>query len=85
MREEQRDIAHCSHSRALQEKAALLAKPSGFEGFGMSQKVADPSNLPRSKLDEFSYFLAELDPSRAGSGRSHASPRYSRHALRAPS
>jgi hypothetical protein len=49
------------------ERTVLLRKPGGFEGLRMSQKVADANDLPRSKIKDFSDFLAELDAGRPGS------------------
>jgi hypothetical protein len=44
----------------------LLRQAYGLEGFRMSQKVADASDLPRSKVKDFSDFLGELDAGRPG-------------------
>ena len=44
----------------------LLREPRGFKRLGMSQKVADANDLPRSKVKDFSEFLTELDAGRAG-------------------
>ena len=44
----------------------LLQQPHGLEGLRMSQKVADANDLPRSKVKDFSDFLAELDAGRPG-------------------
>jgi hypothetical protein len=44
----------------------LLPQPGGFDGFRMSQKGADANDLPRSKIKDFSYFLAELDGGHPG-------------------
>ena len=41
--------------------SVLLRQPRHFEGFRMSQKVADANDLPRSKVKDFSDFLTELD------------------------
>ena len=44
----------------------LLPQPCGFDGFRMSQKVADANDLPSSKVKDFPDFLAELDARRPG-------------------
>ena len=44
----------------------LLREPSGFEGLRMSQKVADANDLPRSKVEDLTDFLTELDAGRPG-------------------
>ena len=44
----------------------LLPQPGGFEGFRVSQKVADANDLPRSKVEDFSKLLTELDAGRPG-------------------
>ena len=46
--------------------SVLLRQPRGFEGFRVSQKVADANDLPRSKVKDFSDFLTELDAGRPG-------------------
>jgi hypothetical protein len=46
--------------------SVLLRQPGGFDGFRMSQKVADANDLPRSKVKDFSDFLPELDAGHPG-------------------
>ena len=48
------------------ERALATQPGGGFEGFPMSQKVADANDLPRAKLNELSDFMAELDAGRPG-------------------
>src|SRR5918997_143351 len=55
----------------------LLAQPGGFEGFRVSQKVADANDLPRSKIEHFSKLLTELDAGRPG-GQFHVPEREDR-------
>jgi hypothetical protein len=52
--------------RAGRQPAELLRQPGGFEGFRVSQKVADANDLPRPKVKDFPDFLAELDAGRPG-------------------
>ena len=49
-----------------QQPTELLPQPGGFDGFRVSQKVADANDLPRSKVKDFSDFLAELDAGHPG-------------------
>ena len=56
----------CCLSRAEQQPTRLLPQPGGFDGFRVSQKVADANDLPRSKVKDFPDFLAELDGGRPG-------------------
>jgi hypothetical protein len=64
--EEQRRIAHCSHSRAHHARAALLAKPSGVEGFGMSQKSRTRAIFPaRNWMSSPSSWLNSIPVVRA--------------------
>jgi hypothetical protein len=53
-------------TRAEQQPTELLPQPGGFDGFRMSQIVADANDLPRSKFKDFSDFLAELDAGHPG-------------------
>ena len=56
----------CALAPAFRPKR-LIREPDGFKGLGMSQKVADANDLPRSKVKDLSDFLAELDAGRPGS------------------
>ena len=49
-----------------QQPTELLPQPGDFDGFRMCQKVADANDLPRSKVKDFSDFLAELDAGHPG-------------------
>ena len=46
--------------------SVLLRQPGGFDGFRMSQKVADANDLPCSKVEDFADFLTELDAGHPG-------------------
>jgi hypothetical protein len=62
---------------ALQCAAELLPQPGGFDGFRVSQKVADANDLPRSNVKDFSKLLTELDGGRPG-GQVHVTEREDR-------
>src|SRR5687767_9305060 len=69
--------APAARSRAKQRPTKLLEQPGGFEGFRVSQKVADANDLPRSKVKDFSKLLTELDAGRLR-GQVHVTEREDR-------
>src|ERR687895_2585964 len=60
-----------------QQPTKLLRQPGGFEGFRVSQKVADANDLPRSNVKDFSKLLTELDAGHPG-GQVHVTEREDR-------
>src|SRR3954451_12838492 len=59
-------LEDASHDLHVVLRHRLVRQAHGFEGFRVSQKVADANDLSRAKVEDFSDFLGELDAGHPG-------------------